>query len=165
MCLLEVRLVLCVQVEYDLRGSGVDDLQLMSVDRIEQSAVPLAMAWYPPLTKESFILLSSDQVSRTMTTTMCVCGAIWYMAIIMSPVQAEAVQLHHQDVQEDSTGTHLRQSPHKVRTLSPREREREIVLPTDLSSRLVVLPAPIIRSEAGEEKRRYLAYITTDKVQ
>lgn len=78
MCLLEVRLVLCVQVEYDLRGSGVDDLQLMSVDRIEQSAVPLAMAWYPPLTKESFILLSSDQVSRTMTTTMCVCGAVWY---------------------------------------------------------------------------------------
>ena len=43
-------------------ASGVDDLKLLSTDRIEQSAVPTAMAWYPQLTKESFILVANDQV-------------------------------------------------------------------------------------------------------
>ena len=33
-----------------------------------------------------------------------------------------------------------------------------------LVCRLVVLPAPVIRADSGDEKRRYLAYITTDKV-
>ena len=33
-----------------------------------------------------------------------------------------------------------------------------------LICRLVVLPSPIIRADSGDEKRRYLAYITTDKV-
>ena len=52
----------CAQVEYDLAHSSEDDLQLLSVDRIEQSAVPTALSWYPPLSKESFLLLANDQV-------------------------------------------------------------------------------------------------------
>ena len=50
------------QVEYDLANSSKDKLILMSSDRVEQSAIPLAMAWYPPLTTESFILLVNNQV-------------------------------------------------------------------------------------------------------
>ena len=50
------------QVEYDLMSSGVDDLKLLSTDRIEQSGIPTAMTWFPPLTKESFILVANDQV-------------------------------------------------------------------------------------------------------
>ena len=49
-------------MEYDLAHSGEDDLQLLNVDRIEQSAVPTALSWYPPLSKESFLLLANDQV-------------------------------------------------------------------------------------------------------
>lgn len=61
-------LVLPLQVEYDLPNSRIDDIKLMSIDRIEQSAVPLAVAWYPPLTVESFILTSNDQVYMYMYT-------------------------------------------------------------------------------------------------
>ena len=50
------------QVEYDLAHSSEDDLRLLSVDRIEQSALPTALSWYPPLSKESFLLLANDQV-------------------------------------------------------------------------------------------------------
>ncbi|XP_053376609.1 cilia- and flagella-associated protein 251-like [Mercenaria mercenaria] len=49
-------------VEYDLENSTKDDLRLASTDRIEQSAVPQCMTWYPPITKEHFIVTASDQV-------------------------------------------------------------------------------------------------------
>ena len=49
-------------MEYDLAHSSEDDLRLLSVDRIEQSALPTALSWYPPLSKESFLLLANDQV-------------------------------------------------------------------------------------------------------
>ena len=42
----------------------MNDLKLLSTDRVEQSAVPTAMAWFPPLTKESFILVANDQVRK-----------------------------------------------------------------------------------------------------
>ena len=50
------------QVEYDLANSSVDDLKLSALDRIEQSAIPTAMIWYPPITKESFLLITNNQV-------------------------------------------------------------------------------------------------------
>ena len=43
-------------------NSTKDDIQLISTDRIEQSAVPQCMAWYPPITKEHFIVTTNDQV-------------------------------------------------------------------------------------------------------
>ena len=49
-----------------MSNSSVDDLRLLSTDRIEQSAVPTAMVWFPPLTKESFILVANDQVSTAI---------------------------------------------------------------------------------------------------
>jgi len=105
-------------VEYDLEHSSKDDLQLLSMDRVEQSAVPTAITWYPSLSKESFLLLANDQFKLKLynsTTKMC-------RKTLLGPV----------------FGSPLR--------------------------RLCVLPAPIVRSDSGEEKRRYLAYITTDKV-
>lgn len=56
---------MCVpQVEYDLANSTEDDLRILSSDRIEQSSIPMAMAWYPPLTKESFLLTVNNQVQH-----------------------------------------------------------------------------------------------------
>lgn len=56
-----------LQVEYDLEKSTKDDLQISSTDRIEQSAVPQSITWYPPITKEHFILTANDQVSAQLS--------------------------------------------------------------------------------------------------
>ena len=55
-----------IQIEYDMINSSEDDLQLLSVDRIEQSSIPTAITWYPPLSKESFLLTANDQVLAYM---------------------------------------------------------------------------------------------------
>lgn len=63
-----------VLVEYDLENSTKDDLRLASTDRIEQSAVPQCMTWYPPITKEHFIVTANDQFKFKLynaTTKMC----------------------------------------------------------------------------------------------
>ncbi|XP_067861898.1 cilia- and flagella-associated protein 251 isoform X2 [Heptranchias perlo] len=61
-------------VEYDLANSTKDDLRILSSDRIEQSAIPMCMAWYPPITKESFIITANNQYKLKLynaTTKMC----------------------------------------------------------------------------------------------
>ncbi|PIK40727.1 putative WD repeat-containing protein 66-like [Apostichopus japonicus] len=61
-------------VEYDLNNSGIDDLKILETQRIEQSAVPQCLTWYPPVTKEQFYLTANDQFKFKLyntTTTMC----------------------------------------------------------------------------------------------
>ncbi|XP_075690400.1 cilia- and flagella-associated protein 251 isoform X2 [Rhinoderma darwinii] len=61
-------------VEYDLTNSSKDHLVIQSSDRIDQSTVPQCLVWYPPLTKESFILVANDEYKMKLynaTTKMC----------------------------------------------------------------------------------------------
>uniref|UniRef100_H2YNA4 Cilia- and flagella-associated protein 251 n=1 Tax=Ciona savignyi TaxID=51511 RepID=H2YNA4_CIOSA len=72
-----------VLVEYNLSGSHKDDLKLLSVERIEQSALPLSIEWYPPVEGE----LPGDR-ERSL--------------------QDETLQFDDQDVQKDPPRAHLR---------------------------------------------------------
>uniref|UniRef100_A0A6J0UK01 Cilia- and flagella-associated protein 251 n=1 Tax=Pogona vitticeps TaxID=103695 RepID=A0A6J0UK01_9SAUR len=61
-------------VEYDLQNSVKDELVILRKDRIEQSAVPKSITWYPPLTMEHFFLTANDQYKMKMynaTTKLC----------------------------------------------------------------------------------------------
>ncbi|XP_032233978.2 cilia- and flagella-associated protein 251 [Nematostella vectensis] len=63
-----------VLVEYDLESSTTDDVRLLGSDRIEQSAVPQCLAWYPPIVKENFLVIANDQFKMKLinsTTKMC----------------------------------------------------------------------------------------------
>ena len=60
---------MCLQIEYDLANSSEDDLRLLASDRIEQSAVPLAMEMFPPVSKEPFIVTANDQVRMSVLYT------------------------------------------------------------------------------------------------
>ncbi|XP_072270041.1 cilia- and flagella-associated protein 251 [Pyxicephalus adspersus] len=60
--------------EYNLMKSSKDNLVIESSDRIDQSAVPQCLVWYPPLTKENFILVANDEYKMKLyntTTKMC----------------------------------------------------------------------------------------------
>nr|XP_033813292.1 cilia- and flagella-associated protein 251 isoform X2 [Geotrypetes seraphini] len=63
-----------ILVEYDLSKSTKDNLQILSSDRIEQSAIPLCLAWYPPIMKEHFIIMANNQYKVKLynsITKMC----------------------------------------------------------------------------------------------
>ncbi|XP_065548317.1 cilia- and flagella-associated protein 251 isoform X2 [Lathamus discolor] len=61
-------------IEYDLSISSKGHLEVLHRDRIEQTAVPLCLAWYPQLSNESFILTANSCYKMKLyntTTKLC----------------------------------------------------------------------------------------------
>ncbi|KYN30405.1 WD repeat-containing protein 66 [Trachymyrmex septentrionalis] len=65
-------------VEYDLAHSGpypVPGLKILRIDQIEQSAVPLCLAWYPVSGIEKFLMISNSEykykIFNDATKTIC----------------------------------------------------------------------------------------------
>ncbi|XP_011708199.1 PREDICTED: WD repeat-containing protein 66-like [Wasmannia auropunctata] len=66
-------------VEYDLAHSGpypVPGLQILRIDRIEQSAIPLCLAWYPESSTERFLMISNSEYKYKLFShaTKAICG-------------------------------------------------------------------------------------------
>ena len=53
-----------------MSASIEDELVIAGVDTMEQTAVPMAAMWYPPLSKESFIITANNQVITIMDQMM-----------------------------------------------------------------------------------------------
>ncbi|XP_071509123.1 cilia- and flagella-associated protein 251-like [Diadema antillarum] len=79
-------------VEYDLKTVAKDSLQVLSTDRIEQSAVPQCFAWYPPITKEQFFITANNQFKfKLFNTTTKMCRRTVLGPTYGSPIQRIAV--------------------------------------------------------------------------
>lgn len=63
-----------MQIEYDLLNSTKDHLEVLDIHRTDQEAIPKCMVWYPPLTRESFLLICNSVYKVKLfnsTTKMC----------------------------------------------------------------------------------------------
>uniref|UniRef100_A0A8C5UKX7 Cilia- and flagella-associated protein 251 n=1 Tax=Microcebus murinus TaxID=30608 RepID=A0A8C5UKX7_MICMU len=61
-------------IEYDLLKSHKDNLEVLDIHRSGQGSYPTCMVWYPPLTKELFLLICNSAYKVKLfnsTTKMC----------------------------------------------------------------------------------------------
>lgn len=66
-----------LQIEYNLMKSYKDHLVVLDIHRTDQGTYPTCMIWYPPLTKELFLLICNSCYKVKLfnsTTKMCRCA-------------------------------------------------------------------------------------------
>lgn len=66
-----------LQIEYNLVKSYRDHLEVLDIHKTDQENYPTCMIWYPPLTKERFLLISTSGYKVKLfnaTTKMCRCA-------------------------------------------------------------------------------------------
>lgn len=63
-----------LQIEYNLLRSYKNHLDVLDIHQTDQGSYPTCMIWYPPLTKELFLLISNSGYKVKLfnsTTKMC----------------------------------------------------------------------------------------------
>ena len=127
-----------------MENSEVDHLPILSAERVEQSAVPKCMTWYPPLTAEQFLLIASDQYKmKLFNSTTGMCRSVKYTGTIRFSLS-------------DCCHWHL------MENVVFSKNRRTLLGPTYDSpiKKTMVLP----KLNESETNSYYLAYITEDKV-
>ena len=118
-----------------------------------------------PTTCHKCVILPTTCHKCVILPTTCVSPCM------LGAVQAKALQRNHKDVQKDSPGSALRLTiekvslPNTAHCCTAHTSSQLCAMIRHVTFlRMLVLPSPVLRSEAGEEVRRYLTYITKDKV-
>ncbi|XP_065424173.1 cilia- and flagella-associated protein 251 isoform X3 [Chrysemys picta bellii] len=91
-------------VEYDLGSSSKEYLAVLRRDRIEQNAVPMCLAWYPPFTPEAFILTANNRYKMKLyNATTKMCRHFWgqptgHLLRRYKSFQQQTVRMHKNDI-------------------------------------------------------------------
>lgn len=147
-------------MEYDLEKSDVNKLLILSSERIEQSAVPMCMTWYPPLTAEQFLLVASDQHKmKLFNSTTKMCRSVTYILKYTNNKYCHKIRLFVKCIL-----FYLYLSPEILENIIYvfYQNRKTLLGPTYGSpiKKVAVLPV----SKEPEANSYYLAYITEDKV-
>ncbi|XP_067932083.1 cilia- and flagella-associated protein 251-like [Watersipora subatra] len=156
-------------VEYDLENSCKDNLLLLGIDRIEQSAIPQCITWYPPLNKEHFLLTANDQFKMKLynvTTKRCrktVLGPTYgspLRKICILPAAENTEKRYLAYINEDKIGLHilpLDGNPHNSMAL--------VAHPSGVSNMVASCDGKYLFTSGGADTTVHLWHINFDALE
>uniref|UniRef100_A0A2K6UQF6 Cilia- and flagella-associated protein 251 n=1 Tax=Saimiri boliviensis boliviensis TaxID=39432 RepID=A0A2K6UQF6_SAIBB len=82
-------------IEYDLLRSYKDHLEVLDIHRTDQGCYPTCMVWYPPLTRELFLLIcNSGYKVKLFNATTKMCVGLQILPVDGNPHKTTAIVCH-----------------------------------------------------------------------